>query len=167
MKDLKIKMKNSLTVGIAFFIIIITLTGSKVARTYSDGQKITLTITEADYGDFDNDGSEDDIIIKAIMKANFQGDYQAYIYLDITLPSGMVYKFSFQVMLSFYGDSSLEITITAYDTAIEAGWYECKLTSILIYEDMLIYSYSTYTFDPPTEKGPGQPTAEIAITSNE
>jgi len=163
---MKNKKSNLLAISLAIFLIIISITTVKLTTVHSDGQEIQLTIIEADYGDFDADGSEDDIIVKAIMDANFKGKYATYFYLDITLPSGLVYSFSFQTMLTFDG-TPLLITITTYDTAIEAGWYSCKLTSILIYEDMIIYGSSTYTFDPPTEKGPGEPTAELSVSTVE
>jgi len=157
------KNKNLIAIGFLLSIFLMSFVVSKTRVVDSVGENIYLYITDAYYGDFDGDHSEDDIRIKAILDANFQDEVLLFLYLDVNLPSGYVHTFSFQVEVEFEGSNKL-ITITAFNTATEAGWYDCKLTGLAVFQDMLIFCYSTYTFDPPTENGNGDPEAVISIT---
>lgn len=154
--------KGLIIIGTTLLIIALFL-GSFSATVTSGTDNITINIIDAYYCNLDHDGLEDDIIVKAVLDSNFEADVLAFLYLDIILPSGLVYKFDFQVFLELDG-SHLLLTIKTYDTAIESGWYDCKLSGIIVHKDMLLFSESTYTFDPPTDRGPGEPTATIAIS---
>ena len=136
--------------------------GSKTNVVNSLGEEIHLYITDAYYGDFDGDHSEDDIRVKAVLDANFQDGALLFLYIDIILPSGYIHRFTFQQYVVFIGPDKF-ITITAYNTATENGWYDCSLSGLAVYRDVLLYSYSLCTFDPPTENGNGDPEAVISI----
>lgn len=138
--------------------------GSKTNVVNSLGEKIQLYITDAYYGDFDGDNCEDDIRVKAVLDANFQGGVLLFLYIDIILPSGYIHKFTFQQYVVFSGPDKF-IKITAFNTATESGWYDCKLTGLAVYQSMLLFSYSVKTFDPPTEgRENGDPEAVISLT---
>ena len=141
---MKNKNKNLIAIGFLLSIFLMSFVVSKTRVVDSVGENIYLYITDAYYGDFDGDHSEDDIRIKAILDANFQDEVLLFLYLDVTLPSGYVHTFSFQVEVEFEGSN--------------------KLTGLAVFQDMLIFCYSTYTFDPPTENGNGDPEAVISIT---
>ncbi len=161
---MKNKKKNLIAISFILSIFLVSFVVSKTNVVDSLGEEIDLIITEAYYGDFDLDGDEDDIRVKAVLDANFQDNVLMFIYIDITLPSNYVHKFSFQLVVKFEGPDKF-VTITAYNTATESGWYDCKLTGLAVYRDMLLYSYSVKTFDPPTESGEnGDPQAVISLT---
>ncbi|MHA1127199.1 MAG: hypothetical protein ACTSO7_10330 [Candidatus Heimdallarchaeota archaeon] len=159
---MKNKNKNLIIIGFLLSIFLMGFAASKTNVVDSLGEEIGLWVTDAYYGDFDGDQSEDDIKVKAILNANFKDNVMLFLYLDITLPSGYVHKFTFQLDVEFEGSNKLVI-ITAYNTATESGWYDTKLSGLAVYQDMILFSYSTYTFDPPTENGNGDPEAVISI----
>ena len=156
--------KGLISIGTTLFMLVIILFSYSTTIVNSETSYITIDIIDANYDDLDNDGDYDDIIVKAVLDSNFEAEVLTFLYLDIILPSGLVHRFEFQVVLSLDG-SHLLITIESYNTASEPGWYDCKLFCIVIYNDMLLFSESTYTFDPPTGNGPGEPTAIMTISS--
>jgi hypothetical protein len=161
---MKNKKKNLIVISFILTIFAVSFVVSKTNVVDSLGEKIDLFITDAYYGDFDYDGYEDDVRIKAVLDANFQDSVLLFLYVDVILPSGCVHQFSFQVIVEFEGPDKF-VTITAYNTATESGWYDCELTGLAVYRDMLLYSYSMKTFDPPTESGKnGDPEAIISLT---
>lgn len=147
----------------AILIMFAVFMGSFSSIVKSDPSYITLTIIDANYSNLDFDEYEDDIQVKAILDSNFEADILFFLFLDIVLPSGFVYRFDFQIATHIDG-SQLLLTIKTFDTAIESGWYDCVLTGIVIHDDMMLFSESMCTFDPPTERGPGEPTATISIS---
>ncbi len=160
---MKNKNKNLILISFILSIFLVSFVVSKTNVVDSVGENIDLFITDAYYGNFDGDQYEDDIRVKAVLDANFHGEVLLFLYLDIILPSGKVYKFSFQANVEFEGPDKF-VKITAFNTATESGWYKCKMTGLAVYNGMLIYSYNSLTFDPPTENGTGDPEAIISIT---
>ena len=161
---MKNKKKNLIAISLILSIFAVSFVASKTNVVDSLGEQIDLFITDAYYGDFDYDGNEDDIRIKAILDANFQDEVLMFLYIDIVLPSNYVHKFSFMVEAEFEGPDKF-VTITAFNTATESGWYDCELTGLAVYRDVLLYSFSMKTFDPPTGSGEnGDPAAIISLT---
>ena len=165
MKNIK---RSSLAFGLVFFIILGSYlaihsrftSGFDLTSSYS----VSFKISEANYGDFDQDSLEDDIRVKAILRSNFVGPMLTFFYFDLTLPSGTIYSYSFQVALISDG-SQIYITITSFKTATEAGWYKAKLVGVFICDDYLIVRTTSTIFDPPTETGfPGDPGIDLTIT---
>lgn len=160
---MKTKNKTLISMGFILLVVFFSFSVNKSIQVNSLGETITLHITDAYYGNFDNDSYEDDIKVIANLDANFQGYALLFLYLDVTLPTGTIYKFSFQETVQFTGPDKT-IVITAFNTATVSGWYTCELTGLAVYQDMLLYSFSTYSFDPPTGIGNGDPEAIICIT---
>ncbi|MBN1331221.1 MAG: hypothetical protein JXA54_17260 [Candidatus Heimdallarchaeota archaeon] len=164
---MKKNTKVSLVFSLVFFIILgsyLSFHTTNIIGDYDPTKNyISFKIIEANYGDYDQDTYEDDVIVKAVFRSNFIGPVLTFLYFDLVLPSGITFSYSFQVTLISTG-SQILITITSYNTATEAGWYTTKITGFFICDDYLSTRTSSFTFDPPTENGPGEPGINLTIT---
>lgn len=163
--------KNRYSVLVFTFVILASVIGS---LSISKGTALRGTnniildpyafyITDAFYGDFDHDHYDDDIRVIATLDIDCDEDVVSYLFLDIRLPSG--FCFNFYVTIEFETEGNpIQLIFTAYNTAIESGWYTAKLTGYFVTEDSLYFGTSYMIFDPPEDGGTGDPTIEVAVS---
>jgi hypothetical protein len=84
--------------------------------------------------------------------------------LDIVLPSGLVYHFTFIETID-KTEEEFDIVITTFNTATEAGWYQAILTGEFFANQNNCYDTDIIEFDPPTGKGEGNPTASLDVVT--
>ncbi|NHJ47536.1 MAG: hypothetical protein FK733_07100 [Asgard group archaeon] len=158
--------KNIWAFGLLVFLIIGSTLAIKEATADQDGYDLELDIIDAFYGDFDQDRIEDDIRVIAILDADFNGEIFSLLTLDIELPSGKVFHFTFQV--SFYSseDSVNIITFTTYNTATESGWYIATVSGYFLIDGYFYYLMDSMIFDPPESDGEGDPSGIVEIKSS-
>ena len=119
-------------------------------------------ITDAYYGDFDYDGIEDDIEVIAILDIDCDDETTSYLYLKIYLPSGYCFRFFVTIELEANGNP-IHFTFTAYNTALENGWYTAKLTGYFVTDNNLYVGTSYMIFDPPGDDGEGDPELTVSV----
>jgi hypothetical protein len=155
--------KGVLAFGLLLFLFIGSTLTLKSISADDFGEENEFTILEAYYGDFDNDSIEDDIKVVVLFETEHEGIIYSVLNLKITLPSGNSFKFTFQV--SFISDdSSVIITFTTFNTAIESGWYIAEVSGIFLIDGYLCYLTDSITFDPPTGEEEGEPGAIVTVT---
>ncbi len=162
--------KNKNSILVFTFVILASIIGSitiSKGTAHRGTNNIILDpnafyITDAFYGDFDNDGVEDDIKVIAILDIDYEDEIISYLYLDIYLPSGFCFQFFVTIKLEANGNP-LQFTFTAYNTALENGWYIAKLTGFFITDDNLYFGTTYMIFDPPGDDGEGDPEITVNI----
>jgi hypothetical protein len=124
-----------------------------------------IDIINATYGDFDNDLKEDDIVVVAKFKADVTCEVQCQLILDLRLPSGKTFRFTF--IVSFYSIEDMDtiITFTTFNTALESGWYIAIVSGYFLIDGYCYYLTDSIVFDPPTEEEEGDPGAVITISN--
>ena len=129
----------------------------------------TLNITNASYGDFDDDGFIDDIEIIAELvfdgAVNQKRRIHSWLFCFIETPSGDIYYFYFNIRFSLES-THITFIITAYNTAKESGWYQIDLFCLLLNLPPRCRSlvvHDSEIFDPPTGQGSGDPTAKLVF----
>ncbi len=164
---MKNKTKKTILLSIIFATILAGMLfvslNVKADKDDDDSVYGTLKIIYANYGDFDDDDVEDDIIIKAKLKLDIEDYAKSYWYLNLKLPSDKIFHFSFDATIR-ESDRTITIIITTFNTAEEPGWYKATLTGIFFMEDIDGYLIleDEIEFDPPGI-GPGDPTASMEI----
>ncbi|MBD3190261.1 MAG: hypothetical protein GF308_06440 [Candidatus Heimdallarchaeota archaeon] len=159
------KFSKKILYAITFLTIIFL--GSFYGTKYlsADNDDSYLRIKYASYGDYDSDGIEDDIYSYSKMGIDYEGNIETNFALKITLPSGISYDFSYKTSLEIDDDddNTIRIKITVFDIATEKGWYTVDLTCYYSGWGIFGVLCASKTFDPPTDTGPGEPTAEFDI----
>lgn len=148
------------------FLFITIKSSQIIASAYEyHSPKITINIQEACYGDFDKDLLKDDIRITLSLQTEFEGYFHHGLELEIILPSGK--SFDFEVQFQYYAEGNHYIILTAFNTAIEKGWYSAYIEGYIFLENGYFFNYERQTtFDPPTEnEGPAEPSLTVSVTS--
>ncbi|MFX0092074.1 MAG: hypothetical protein ACFFBD_09965 [Candidatus Hodarchaeota archaeon] len=118
--------------------------------------KVTLSITNAYYGEAEADGKENDVIVDFTIKTkelqHRSEPLKFGLSLQITHPSGTSYTYDYIVICSRNGF----YTPTAYflNHAIESGYYRIDMTVSLPKSKIATESY---VFDPPGGTGGTDP----------
>lgn len=121
-----------------------------------------MKIQQTTYGDFDHDGFEDDLFIEAKMNIHSVGTFKTLFHLFIQLPSGKTYHFLCKRSIVFNNDE-VTIEIIIIDIATESGWYTAFLMTHYTYKGTSGIMVNYWTFDPPTETGPGDPSIILTV----
>ena len=163
---MKFKSKKTILFISIITIIAMGFAATKNVSSYSDYPEefeFGFGFDEGYYGDFDDDGSQDDVRLITELDTNFQGNVYCNLYLDLHLPSG--YTFHFLIRGWFYTDGSTMFTITLYNTALESGWYLSEIDGYFYLPNHTVFVYDFIWFDPPTptSPAPGDPVPEITV----
>jgi len=119
------------------------------------GPTIVMAVKDAKYGDFDNDGHQDDTLARVEMNLTGANRFNFEYWVTLTLPSGRQFVFGWNIntRLNF-----LNLTATMYNTAIEAGMYHLHV-EIVLKTGGATYLDVEHVFDPPggqTNTPPGE-----------
>jgi hypothetical protein len=155
--------KISWVLGILVFLSIGSTLAIKTASADQTGYDLDLEIIDAFYGDFDQDTIEDDIKVIAVFEADYEGVIYSQLLLDIELPSGKVFHFTFQVSFEPHDDSYNIITFTTFNTATESGWYVATVSGYFLVGGYFHYLIDSMIFDPPDSDGQGDPSGIVEI----
>ncbi|RLD42361.1 MAG: hypothetical protein DRI86_11830 [Bacteroidetes bacterium] len=123
---------------------------TKVTRDYST--KLTIRLHDASYGDYDNDGRQDDI--QTFMDVSYLLDNHNKRYrvlITLITPDNQEYQYEIRVLVSF--SEVLCFHLLFYNHAKVSGIY--TITADIVYYVPGFYSDSAnIVFDPPSEKIP-------------
>jgi hypothetical protein len=154
-----------LTILLSSFIIGLTFISRDIRADIDDNNEydIELNLYYATYGDYDNDGVEDDCYFEAKLYLRNIRQAKSCWFLTIELPSGYTFEFKFYCSIDS-SDGVVDITIYAFNTAIESGWYIGTLYCYLYgFANFYIGTYDKIIFDPPSGSGEGDPRIEFLI----
>ncbi len=145
-------------------MIVSPITANPRNEILEERSMVSTTIINAYYADLDSDGLEDDIDVIIALNANFEGRFRASFLLTIELPSGLTFKFLLEAWLSISPDITKYLKVTAFNTAIEEGWYTVTLDGQIRGVQLgSFYTSSSFVFDPPTGQGSGNPIASVIV----
>jgi hypothetical protein len=162
---LRVKSKKYLLITSIFTILLVGIifTSQKIRADDDDDIYCKLEIEYAGYGDFDDDKSEDDVIIIAKLKTNLDRTVKSYWYVCIILPSGKSYDFYFETAIKLDDDEVITIRIFALNTATELGWYNAGVAGYFAVNNGYIGVKDTITFDPPGGDPGGDPAIRFEV----
>ncbi|MHA1684870.1 MAG: hypothetical protein ACTSYD_00530 [Candidatus Heimdallarchaeaceae archaeon] len=142
------------------FMASLSVFGKNDKKDYS--QKLVVSLFDGAYGDYDDDGHEDDV--QCYMTIQYLTDivrkkYRAIVHL--TLPSGETYDYGFFVNTFC---NKVTFRLLFYNHAREAGDYKITV-ELLYYVPGLYYDTTHIVFDPPTEQIPDTepPSFNVAV----
>lgn len=129
-------------------------TGS--AYSQSTVNWMNIYITHAYYYDMDDDGSSDDVLLDFTCQVKDWVPTPSWSYYELylTLPSGLTYLVSFEVIGRY---RVLDMRMVWYNCATEAGWYNIEIDSYTTFYNAIGFSWTDIDFDPPTQSGVGEP----------
>jgi len=154
-------MKKSFT---AIMILVMSVSFIASIHTASADFSVNVYINGASYGDYDQDGYQDDIEINLTIELSNQYVYTDIdIYVGVTLPSGQDFWFG-------YSFTAVKYTYTGYvdmkwdlmNTALESGWYRADAVGFAKGEQFSLMD--SLHFDPPGQAGGLDPPYGLATT---
>ena len=116
-----------------------------------------IYITHAYYYDLDGDGYTDDVLVDFTCQVKdwIPTPSWSYYELYLTLPSGLIYFVSFEVIGRY---RILEMSMIWFNCASQNGWYNIEIDSYTLFYNAIGFSFADYDFDPPgTGTGTGEP----------
>ncbi|MFX0093773.1 MAG: hypothetical protein ACFFBD_18620 [Candidatus Hodarchaeota archaeon] len=135
---------------------------------YLDNEPIvSISIVDAFYDDLDADGLMDDVEIDLLFDfaeaENPPEKITVILAMKMVLPSGLTYAFTLEIWI--YSTSTDRLLIlTLLNTATESGWYTVSLEGIVrVKSEASFLLQDSFSFDPPTGKGTGNPTLLISV----
>jgi len=132
-------------------------TGSALTTYYgSTVNWMNIYITHAYYYDMDSDGVKDDVLLDftCYVKDYIPTPSWSYFEIYLTLPSGLTYYVTFEVIGRY---RVLAMSMIWYNCATEAGWYNIEINSYTTFYGLIGFSWSDIDFDPPVQGGTGEP----------
>ncbi|MHA1225697.1 MAG: hypothetical protein ACTSPV_03035 [Candidatus Hodarchaeales archaeon] len=129
---------------------------------FNDDNEISdIQIVEAFYADLDNQGLPNDILSHFIIEFEDDDNYSFIIlFISLTLPSGTQFQYSYLIITDLPG---IYVSLYFYNHASESGWYNLKISALLLGSKSHWISDSL-TFDPPGgDPGEVPPSTELVI----
>lgn len=138
-----------------FALVFLMFAPSGTQADSTDDNSQLVNVIEGNYGDYDGDGYEDDVI--SIFEINnilgCQATIEGIIYIELILPSGFIHNYTINLHDTLY--TKWTITIEWYNAASESGWYEInvELDSWAIFSQGItdLKGEGSLIFDPPDE----------------
>lgn len=133
---------------------IITSSNSKYANL------LQVRLFDGDYGDFDEDGNEDDVECYIEITYLVEVHRKKYdCYIQLLLPNGESFEYGFWVS-TIYSIVTLQLVFLNHVTT--SGDYTVSAEVLFHFPGCDYYDDSTIIFDPPSERIPdSEPTFEV------
>ncbi|MHA1691546.1 MAG: hypothetical protein ACTSU7_07890 [Candidatus Heimdallarchaeaceae archaeon] len=141
----------------------VSLASAKTVITSSNSKYADLLqvrLFDGDYGDFDEDGNEDDVECYIEVSYLVEVRRKKYdCYIQLLLPNGESFEYGFWV-LTTYPVVTLQLVFLNHATT--SGDYTVIAEVLFHFPGCYYYDASTIIFDPPTERIPdSEPTFEV------
>jgi len=152
-----VKKTSKIFLTVLFLLLpIITLQVASVTppvrlTTTATTERLHLKLYNATYGDFDDDGKNDDIICHLDITVNSELHRKTLLAeITLTLPNGDSYSYSILVSIV---SNTITLTIYFMNHAYVPGDYHIK-AEVNLYTEGVYYSSAELYFDPPSEEVP-------------